>query len=104
MAHAPAAAERLTRDELLGLVYELLDAHDDTTRLAADLAETEPRWRIQLDYLRDLQRVGRGLLARAAAESDAALDDLALHAARAAVQRTAGQSWLTISSSLELSH
>jgi hypothetical protein len=43
---------------LIGLIYELLDAHDDTTRLAADLA-SNPMWRPHLVYLRDLQRVGR---------------------------------------------
>jgi hypothetical protein len=55
-------APEVTREDLLGLVYELLDAHGDTVRLAADLDE-EPCWRIHLDYLRDLQRVARGTLA-----------------------------------------
>ena len=49
-------------DQLTGLVYELLDAHDDTVRMAAAL-ESQARWRAHLDYLRDLQRVGRELLA-----------------------------------------
>jgi hypothetical protein len=48
---------------LAELVYELLDAHDDTMRLAGDEVET-PVWAAHLDYLRDLQRVGRELLAR----------------------------------------
>jgi hypothetical protein len=50
-------------DELLvELVYELLDAHDDTARLAAD--GDALRWQIHLGYLRDLQRAGREILAR----------------------------------------
>ncbi len=48
------------------LVYELLDAHEDTMRLAEGLAGDE-RWAAHLDYLRDLQRVGREGLARAGA-------------------------------------
>ena len=53
--------------EYLGsLVYELLDAHEDTMRLAQALTADE-EWGAHLDYLRDLQRVGRERLARAAA-------------------------------------
>jgi len=49
------------------LVYELLDAHLDTMRLAcADELDADPTWAAHLDYLRDLQRVGREALARAA--------------------------------------
>ena len=44
------------------LVYELLDAHDETARLASELAR-DLRWQVHLDYLRDLQRVGREELA-----------------------------------------
>ena len=51
---------------LASLVYELLDAHEDTTRLAEGAADEE-RWAAHLDYLRDLQRVGRERLAAAAA-------------------------------------
>jgi hypothetical protein len=51
---------------LTTLVYELLDAHDDTVRLAADLAE-DPAWAAHADYLRGLQRVGRKALAEVAA-------------------------------------
>ena len=51
---------------LAELVYELLDAHGDTMRLADEALET-PAWAAHLDYLRDLQRVGRELLARIAA-------------------------------------
>jgi hypothetical protein len=53
--------------EYLGtLVYELLDAHQDTMRLAGVLSDDE-HWAAHLDYLRDLQRVGREGLARLAA-------------------------------------
>jgi hypothetical protein len=53
--------------EYLGaLIYELLDAHQDTMRLAGTLADDEG-WAAHLDYLRDLQRVGREGLARLAA-------------------------------------
>ncbi|MBV9000475.1 MAG: hypothetical protein JO304_15545 [Solirubrobacterales bacterium] len=47
------------------LVYELLDAHVDTMRMAHELDE-DPVWAAHLDYLRDLQRVGREALAHAA--------------------------------------
>jgi hypothetical protein len=49
--------------DLSGLLYELLDAHIDTITLADSLADSE-RWDAHLDYLRDLQRVGRETLAR----------------------------------------
>jgi hypothetical protein len=50
-------------NELALLIYELLDAHDDTMRLGEGL-ESDLRWRAHLDYLRGLQRVGREALAR----------------------------------------
>jgi hypothetical protein len=52
---------------LIGVVYELLDAHDDVVRLAAgtDL-EDDALWAAHLDYLRGLQRVAREDLALAA--------------------------------------
>jgi hypothetical protein len=50
------------------LLYELLDAHQDTMRLAAGLAE-DANWAAHLDYLRDLQRVGRERMAMAAARA-----------------------------------
>jgi hypothetical protein len=53
------------RDHLSGLLYELLDAHIDTIKLAGSL-EGNQCWAAHLDYLRDLQRVGRETLARAA--------------------------------------
>ena len=46
------------------LLYELLDAHVDTMRMARDL-DGDPAWAAHLDYLRDLQRVGREALAHA---------------------------------------
>jgi hypothetical protein len=55
-------------DKLVELVYELLDAHDDTTRLATEL-EQDAGWAAHLDYLRTLQRVGRELLAASASDS-----------------------------------
>jgi hypothetical protein len=50
--------------QLTLLVYELLDAHGDTARLAADLA-SDVRWEAHVGYLRDLQRLGRETLALA---------------------------------------
>jgi hypothetical protein len=50
--------------ELLSLVYELLDAHEDTARLVGG-DDLDLRWLAHLDYLRDLQCVGRELIARA---------------------------------------
>jgi hypothetical protein len=57
-------------DLMARLVYELLDAHYDTARLAEDVAEDE-RWHAHLAYLRDLQRVAREVLATATAEDEA---------------------------------
>jgi hypothetical protein len=53
-------------DRLSRLLYELLDAHIDTIKLAGSLEDNEC-WAAHLDYLRDLQRVGRETLAQAAA-------------------------------------
>ena len=53
-------------DVLALVVYELLDAHDDTVRLGEGL-EADLRWRAHLDYVRGLQRVGREALARGTA-------------------------------------
>jgi hypothetical protein len=52
---------------LAELAYELLDAHADTAQLADGLS-CDPSWAAHLDYLRALQRAGRELLARAAAQ------------------------------------
>jgi hypothetical protein len=59
----PVLDSATTESRLAELVYELLDAHGDTMRLADEFAETSG-WSAHLDYLRDLQRVGRELLAR----------------------------------------
>jgi hypothetical protein len=52
-------------EQLTQLVYELLDAHEDTARLVEEMT-SEAAWALHLDYLRDLQRVGREVLATAA--------------------------------------
>ena len=51
-----------TAEFVMELLYELLDAHVDTMRLAHEL-DADPAWAGHLDYLRDLQRVGREALA-----------------------------------------
>ena len=68
-ATAPSSGvfEQLTR-----LVYELLDAHDDTARIATG-QDLDPRWQAHLGYLRDLQRVARVLLAHAGQREGAQL-------------------------------
>jgi hypothetical protein len=50
--------------QLTLLVHEPLDAHDDTARLAADLAP-DLRWEAHLGHLRYLQRLRREALALA---------------------------------------
>lgn len=63
MLHANESS--VARDEyVVELVYELLDAHCDTMRIARDLDQDDPAWDAHLDYLRDLQRVGRQALAQ----------------------------------------
>jgi hypothetical protein len=52
---------------LAELAYELLDAHIDTAQLVDGLPY-DPSWAPHLDYLRALQRKGREILARTAAE------------------------------------
>ena len=59
--------EAITSPPLVGLVYELLDAHDDTARLASDFA-CDPEWTTHLAYLRALQRTGREVLAHTSLE------------------------------------
>ncbi len=54
---------------LVELVYELLDAHHDTARLAHGF-EREVEWAAHLDYLAQLQRIGRELLAASAPAPD----------------------------------
>ena len=54
----------LDRDaDTITLIYELLDAHQDTAEIAQDLCD-DPEWAAHLDYLRALQRTGREILAR----------------------------------------
>jgi hypothetical protein len=65
VALSPGPSEQMTR-----LVYELLDAHDDTARIATG-RDLDGRWQAHLSYLRDLQRVARELLAHAAQQDDA---------------------------------
>ena len=50
-------------DDTITLIYELLDAHQDTAEIAQDLSD-DPEWAAHLDYLRALQRIGREMLAR----------------------------------------
>lgn len=59
------------RADTITLIYELLDAHQDTAEIAHRLcddpewvAHLDPEWVAHLDYLRALQRVGREMLAR----------------------------------------
>ena len=66
-------------EDLLGLVYELLDAHDDTARLSGELVDE--RWEVHLDYLRDLQRVARESLARASRRERGELEEIRIYAA-----------------------
>jgi hypothetical protein len=59
-----------TSAKLAELVYELLDAHDDTLRLAQE-SDCDVRWAAHLDYLQQLQRIGRELLAASVADGNA---------------------------------
>ncbi len=78
MAPSSGGFEQLTR-----LVYELLDAHDETARIATG-QDPDPGWEAHLSYLRDLQRVARELLAHAGqregAQAFAPADDLVRNA------------------------
>jgi hypothetical protein len=65
MSHpiAPIPSSPAGRSEQLArLVYELLDAHADTEKLGRQRHD-DPLWAAHLAYLRDLQRVGREILA-----------------------------------------
>ena len=66
-AQLPADTASEKPAALVALTYELLDAHADTARLVGDQA-SDAAWQNHLVYLRDLQRVGRETLARAATE------------------------------------
>jgi hypothetical protein len=68
---------------LVALAYELLDAHDDTARLDTDGGSDE-EWSNHLAYLRDLQRVGRETLARAASVPAVRASAVGAQAVRAA--------------------
>jgi hypothetical protein len=52
-----------TTADVVPLIYELLDAHQDTAVLAEPLW-LDPHWQLHLGYLRELQRAGREVLAR----------------------------------------
>jgi hypothetical protein len=54
---------------IVELVYELLDAHDDTARLAQGM-DGDAHWATHLEYLQRLQRVGRELMAASVAGQD----------------------------------
>ena len=54
---------------LLDVVYELLDAHQDTVRLGAQIS-TDPQWQAHMSYVRDLQRVGKETVARATTDPE----------------------------------
>jgi hypothetical protein len=54
-------------ERLISLIYELLDAHDDTARIVAGLA-SDSIWQLHLVYLRDLQRLGREIVAAASGQ------------------------------------
>jgi hypothetical protein len=58
---------RISSGLLVQLIYELLDAHDDTARIAA-AAPLDHTWRAHVAYLRALQRKGRELLAQTTLE------------------------------------
>lgn len=58
---------RVSDELLVPLIYELLDAHHDTARIAGE-RPLDPAWRAHLEYLRALQRRGRELLAVATVE------------------------------------
>ena len=59
-------SEALSPDAV-ALIYELLDALDDTAQLGEHLREDQ-NWEAHLDYLRALQRTGREMLARMPAD------------------------------------
>jgi hypothetical protein len=48
--------------QLTQIVEELLSAHDDTVRLAGDLALSDWHWEEHLAYLDDLTRLSRAAL------------------------------------------
>ena len=65
LTETPIPLER--RSDTITLIYELLDAHQDTAEIAQPLCD-DPEWAAHLDYLRALHRVGREMLARMPAD------------------------------------
>jgi hypothetical protein len=61
------ASEPVRLADATVLIYELLDAHQDTAELAVEL-EDDPVWQAHLDYLRALQCKSREMLAQLHAE------------------------------------
>ena len=57
------------RTDTITLIYELLDAHQDTAELAGQRCD-DVIWAAHLDYLRALQRTGREMLARMPVDED----------------------------------
>jgi hypothetical protein len=53
--------------DAVALIYELLDAHDDTAQMCEQMCD-DPEWAAHLEYLRALQRTGREMLARMPAD------------------------------------
>ena len=62
-AYPPILSSQAARSERLArLAYELLDAHLDTEHLVRQ-RRSELQWQAHLNYLRDLPRLGREILA-----------------------------------------
>lgn len=66
---SPADAAR----RLESLIYELLDAHQQTARLAEDM-EWDPEWREHLAQLRRLQRKSREVLSAGSSAPEPIVD------------------------------
>jgi hypothetical protein len=64
----PVAQGHASGPQMETLVYELLDAHGDTTAIASELAKVDERWQQHLAYLQSLQRTGREVLAHLSAQ------------------------------------
>ena len=61
------------RRRLEAIVYQLLDAHQDTTRLAESL-DWDPDWAEHLDYLRHWQRASREALSALSEPAEQIID------------------------------
>lgn len=78
----PMRRQAQLQKELVALAYELLDAHDDTSRIASEPAR-DLAWGAHLEYLRALQRKGREILAHMpASEGGVSMAEHALEAER----------------------